>query len=193
MDLIAFIQNRFDLSDAFIRSSGELDKAINHIVQLIRDACCLYMNASYPNSVFLSITACEEVVKANLGCYVGEKKLDQKGRPLFKQHKTKHILSAMPTVAMGNRLQQAIGELEMRRIIGMATSGGFLQLRESALYFQRVNNSLVVPAEKIDRDLARTLILYSIEVFDDSLVGKTSHSIEVRSVTDELFEKIKST
>ena len=193
MDLIAFIQDRCDLPDAFIQSSEELEKAINHIVQLIRDACCLYVNASYSNSVFLSITACEEVVKAHLGCYVGEKKLDQKGRPLFKQHKTKHISSAMPTIAMGNRLRQAIGELEMRRIMRMATSGGFLQLRESSLYFQRVNDCLVVPAEKIDKDIARALILYSIEVFDDSLVGMTRHSIEVRSVTDELFDKIKNT
>jgi len=75
-------------------------------------------------------------------------------------------------------------------MIELAHSSDMTKLRESSLYFQRENGILVVPSEKIDKKLARTLLLFSIEVFDDALVGTTNYSMEIDKETDAIFEKL---
>ena len=94
---------------------------------------------------------------------------------------------------MGQRLEEALGKGELQRIMNMAHNAGFVQTRENALYFQRENGSLIIPAEKVDKTLARSLILFSIEVFDDALIGLTDHSYEMDGITDALFEQIRNT
>ena len=75
----------------------------------------------------------------------------------------------------------------------MTQNAGFVQTMENALYFQRENGRLVIPAEKTDKKLARTLVLFAIEVFDDALVGVTNHSYDMNDITDALFEQVKNT
>lgn len=162
-----------------IEDADELNKAIDHIVQLILDSCTLYMNGSYPNSAFLSITACEEVAKAHIGIYADGTHPDKNRRNVFRDHKAKHQMAALPSVPMGQRLEDALGKDELKRVMNMAQNAGFIQTRENSLYFQRENDSLVIPSEKIDKKLARTLVLFAIEVFDDALVGLTNHSRDI--------------
>lgn len=176
-----------------IQSVEELNKAIDHIVQLIQDSCNLYINDSFPSSAFLSITACEEVAKAHIGSFTDGKHQVKQGRNMFTDHKTKHEMAALPTVQMGQRLVDALGKVELKRIMNMAQNSGFVQIRENALYFQRENSKLAVPTEKVDKKLARSLALFAIEVFDDALVGLTSHSLDMDDITDELFETVKNT
>lgn len=176
-----------------IRSAKELDKAIDHIVRLIQDSCSLYLGGSYSSSAFLSITACEEVSKAHIGSFTDGTHPEKKGRNVFRDHKIKHALAALPTVPMGHRLQAALGKAELQRIMNMAQNACFNQTRENALYFQRENGRLVIPSEKIDKNLSRSLALFAIEVFDDALVGMTNHSYEVDGITDALFEQVKNT
>ena len=102
-------------------------------------------------------------------------------------------MAALPTVPMGQRLEDALGKEELQRIMNMAQNAGFVQARENSLYFQRENDNLVVPSEKIDKNLARSLALFAIEVFDDALVGMTNHSYEMDDITDALFEQVKTT
>ncbi len=193
MEVFELIHSMERTDENLIKSAEELDKAIDHIVQLIKDSCVLYFTGSYPSSAFLSITACEEVAKAHIGCFTNGKHPQKKGRNGFRDHKTKHLMAALPTVPMGQRLEEALGKGELQRIMNMAKNAGLVQARESALYFQREKGSLVIPSEKVDKNLARSLALFAIEVFDDALVGMTNHSYEMDDITDALFEQIKNT
>jgi AbiV family abortive infection protein len=175
-----------------VRNSQELNKAIEHIVQLLSDSYILYSNNSFPSSAFFSITACEEVAKANMGMFTNgkSKTSNDKSKNIFREHKTKHILAAMHTVPMGARLEKAIGKKDLMKMMKMAHNSGFVQIRENSLYFQREQDALVVPVDKIDKNLARTLLLFAIEVFDDALVGSTSYSMEIYKKTDEIFNEL---
>lgn len=193
MDVFEFINGLRNSDENLIRSTDELNKAICHIVQLLQDASTLYINGSYPNSAFLSITACEEVAKAHIGSFTDGQDPDKNSRNVFRDHKAKHRMAALPTVPMGSRLENAIGKVEIQKIINIAQNAGFVQIRERSLYFQRENDVLTTPKEKIDKTLARALLLFAIEVFDDALVGFTEFSFKMGEVTDELFDEIKNT
>jgi len=193
MEIIELILGMARKDENLIRSAEELDKAIDHIVQLIQDACTLYFAGSYSSSAFISITACEEVAKAHIGSFTDGTHPQKKDRNVFVDHKTKHHMAALPTVPMGERLEEALGKGELQRVMNMARNAGFKQTRENALYFQRENGSLVIPTEKIDKNLARSLAIFTIEVFDDALVGMTNHSYEMDDITDALFEKVRNT
>lgn len=190
MNLFALIKQHINTDENLVRSAHELDKAIKHIVQLLSDSYVLYLNNSFASSVFLSITACEEVAKAHLGSFTDGKISNGKQKNMFRDHKTKHMLAAMPTVPMGSRLEKAIGKTELERMMNMAKNSGFVQLRESSLYFQREKDILVVPSDKIDKNLARVLLLFSIEVFDDALVGMTTFSMDIDKQTDTIFKEL---
>jgi len=193
MEVFELIHGMVRTDENLIQSAEELDKTVDHIVQLIQDSCTLYMKDSYPSSAFLSITACEEVAKAHIGSFTDGKHPDKKGRNVFRDHKTKHQMAALPTVPMGQRLEAALGQDELQRVMNMAQNSGFVHTRENALYSQRENGSLVIPSEKIDKKLARTLALFAIEVFDDAIVGLTNYSCEMDKITDALFEQVKNT
>jgi AbiV family abortive infection protein len=192
VDVFDFSKGRLGNEENLIRSAEELDKAIDHIVQLIRDACTLYFTGSFSSSAFLSITACEEVAKAHVGSFT-DGSHPEKGGNFLREHKKKHAMAASPTVPMGQRLQDALGATELKRIMNMAHNAGLLESREDAIYFQRKNDVLVVPSEKVDKNLSRSLALFAIEAFDDAIVGMTRHSSEVDTITDELFEKVRNT
>lgn len=190
MELFELIKQHINTNKNLVRNANELDKAIKHIVQLLSDSYVLYLNNSFSSSVFISITACEEIAKAHLGPFTDGKTSNGKPKNMFRDHKTKHILAAMPTVPMGDRLEKAIGKTELERMMNMAKNSGFVYLRESSLYFQRENDILVVPSDKINKNLARVLLLFAIEVFDDALVGSTKFSMEIDKKTDIIFEEL---
>lgn len=193
MKVFELIGSMVRTDENLIQSVDEFNKAVNHIVQLIQDACTLYMNGSYPTSAFLSISACEEIAKAHIGSFTDGKHPEKNERNIFRDHRTKHQMAALPNVTMGQRLNEALGSQELQRIMNLAHNSGFVQIRENALYFQRENGSLVIPTEKVDKKLARSLVLFAIEAFDDALVGFTNHTYEMDDVTDALFEQIKNT
>lgn len=193
MDVIALIEGLKRSDENLIQGSIELDKAIDHIVQLIRDACSLYSCGSFASSAFFGITACEEVAKAHIGLFTDGNNPAQKGRNFFRDHNTKHKMAALPTVPMGHRLGDAIGERQLQRIMKLAQNSGFVKCREDFLYFRRQSGILIVPKEKIDKKFTRALALFAIEVFDDALVGLTNHSFEAGEITDALFETVKNT
>jgi len=193
MEVLELIQSLEHTDSKLIQSTEELDKAIDHVVRLICDSCTLYLSGSYPGSAFLSITACEEVAKAHIGTFTDGKSLQKKSRNVFRDHKIKHLMAALPTIPMSQRLEDALGKDELQRIMNMAQNSGLVQARENALYFKRENSNLVTPAEKIDKKLSRSLALFAIEVFDDALVGLTNYSQKIDGVTDALFEQVKNT
>ncbi len=177
--------------DNLIKTSKEFDLGVTHVVQLLKDAELLYCNHSYTSSIFLSITALEEIAKVHVGSFTdGKHPTKENGRNLFRDHKVKHKLVALPTVAMGSRLEVAIGKAEVTKLMNLAKNGGFVKIREDALYFQRINDKLVVPSYVLSSSLSRSLLLFAIEAFDDALVGSTNYSMKISEETDEMFANI---
>lgn len=182
------VQRVLDGGTAFhINSVEDFDKCVDHIVQLFDDAFMLHMAGSYATSAFISIAAMEEVSKTEMALFAKEEK-SVKRDPL-RDHKTKEVLSAAHTVQMGSRLVGSIGMGAADRIYDLVYGGKLKGLREDALYWDIVSGRMVVPEDRVDCKFSLELLLFSIEVFDDRLVGFTQHSMDASKKTDELFEK----
>jgi AbiV family abortive infection protein len=172
-----------------IDGAAEFDQACDHIFRLLNEASLLFCNESWPTAAFLAITALEETAKTHLGMFrkSGQNHGDKRARdPLFR-HKDKQFLSASPTVLMGSRLPKAIGDDRVRELIDLARSGELVSIRESCLYYDRVNDTLTFPPAKVSQELSRDLLLLALETFDDTLVGFTEHLFAVGRQADELF------
>jgi len=194
------------LTDAdFIKLLGELPKgrfldsvedfnlACEHIVLLLEESEVLYQRCGYSSSVFLAITAIEETAKANFGLFTSGGDHKRKGN-IFYDHHSKHKMGSLQTIAMGIRLQAAIGQEALIEIMTMAQNKDLLKFRENSLYFEKTEaGSIQFPRNIIDQNLARNILLYAIEVFDDSVVGYTELSIEISKRTDVLFSRVAKT
>jgi len=64
-------------------------------------------------------------------------------------HKQKHAIALPEVLLIGGRLETAIGEKRVRDFLNMAEKGGFVTLRESALYIDRGNTGLKLPESEI--------------------------------------------
>lgn len=183
----------FNSTGRLIESVEEFNAACEHIVLLIEEAEGVFLNGGYSTSTFLAITAIEETAKAHLGSFTGRgPDPESRKNNIFYDHRKKHQIAARPTVSMGQRLQAAIGEEMLGRILYMSSSKALLDLRESSLYFERRNGKLQSPRTITDKNLSRSILLYAIEVFDDALVGFTNYSMELSGRTDGIFSRIAS-
>ena len=171
----------------------DFDKCIDHIIHLIDDAATLYKKGSYCTSAFLSITIIEEVAKIHMGLFIhtpnSNEKVKRSKDPLFS-HKTKQIIGANYTVSMGSRLQKAIGQQQMEKIFDIAYTENLSQYRESSLYIEFKDGKICVPSEVIDKTFSKSILLFAIESFDDSLVGYDEYSLRISAHTDTLFSEI---
>lgn len=171
-------------------TSDEFDRACDQITLLLQDSSLLLERNSPSTAIFLAITAIEETAKVLCGSF--RKRTNRRERrqqdPLFN-HKAKHKLAMTPSLSMGDRLRKAIGDAKMNELIDLADSGDLVRLREASLYIEQTANKLVTPMEVADFATGRALLLLAIEVFDDALVGYTSHSLDLGQQTTDLFEK----
>lgn len=167
----------------------QFNDACEHITQLLQDASLLLDSGSHATSAFLSISALEETAKVHMGMYRRSAiPLKRSKDPLYK-HGRKHELALGPTVAMGSRLQAAIGDERMRELIELGRTGGLVSLRESSLYVEQRGELLQVPSEAIAPKASRELLLLAIECFDDAVVGYTNRTFELSEKTYALFLK----
>jgi AbiV family abortive infection protein len=170
-------------------SPEEFNAACEHIVQLLTDASTLLAAGSHATAAFLSITAVEETAKVHIGMFRwSSTPVARRKDPLYG-HAEKHKLGLGPTVAMGGRLQAAIGEERMHELMRQAQAGDLVKVREAALYVANGVSGLVTPSSAVLPETSRELLLLAIEAFDDGLVGYTSQSMELSRATDELFQK----
>jgi AbiV family abortive infection protein len=170
-------------------SAGEFNVACEHIAQLLTDASMLLEAGSHATAAFLAITAIEETAKVHIGLY--RRSITPAARrkdPLYG-HAEKHKLGLGPTVAMGSRLQAAIGEDRMRELMARGQAGNLVKIREAALYIAQGPRGLVTPSSAVPFETSRELLLLAIEAFDDGLVGYTSRSYELGQATDALFSR----
>jgi AbiV family abortive infection protein len=174
-----------------IRHVDEFDAACDHILEILEESEMIFSRGGFSTSVFLSITAIEETAKAHLGMFTGGgPDPEQRKGNIFFQHKKKHQLAAQQTVGMGSRLNEALGAERVQQLLRESLDGKLLDQRESALYFQRVNGSIVTPRSTITAERARELLLLAIETFDDALVGFSNHSMIIDKRSDVIFSKI---
>ena len=88
------------------------------------------------------------------------------------------------------RLKDKISNENLEKIFQFIYSGELKDVREQVIYCDRKNNNIVTPKDLITQELARNLLLFAIESFDDNLVGWTNYSIELSKKTDLFFEII---
>ena len=177
--------------DRLTVGADQLDDACDHIVGLLTDASTLLEGGSHATATFLAITALEEIAKVHIGMYRrGKESLTRRKDPLF-QHGKKLHLAAAPTVTMGGRLPDAIGEDRVRALMNMAATGELSRLRQEAIYVEANASVLTIPIDSVGPELARELLLFGIEAFDDAFVGYTGHTAELESITDGLFDRWK--
>lgn len=173
-----------------IESIEDFDDACKHVVMLLEESELIYQKGGYSTSVFIAIAAIEETAKAHFGLFTSGGKDSRRGN-IFYDHYSKHKMGALQTVTMGARLQAAIGQEALNEIMMMAHNKELLKLRENSLYFKKTETDCVqFPRKIIDATLSRNLLLYAIEVFDDSLVGVTDFSLEISKRTDLLFNRV---
>ena len=176
-------------SNFYISSNEELNKCLDHVVQLLSDSYVLYINNSYTSSSFLAISVLEEVGKIQMGIFIkGSDSYVRKDK--LRDHKSKQIVGASHTICIGERIKNSISNENLEKIFKFIYSGELKDLREKAIYCDRKNNNIVTPKDLITQELARNLLLFAIESFDDNLLGWTDYSIELSKKTDLFFETI---
>lgn len=173
----------------------EFNRGCDHVYGLLTDSHQLYRSGSFATSVFLSVTAIEEIAKLDIAVYRNEQRTTpSKGRrddSLFN-HKAKHLIALQETIAIGTRLPKAIGEPRVRELLNMAKSGKLLQLREAALYTDNLDGLFTCPVDRIKKQTARDILLLALEVWDDRLVGTTNYTYQLDAKLTPLFDEIAS-
>lgn len=191
--VVSEVLSIFSSPGRLIESVDEFNSACDHIVLLLEEAEGVFQRGGYSTSTFLAITAIEETAKAHLGAFTsGGPDPESRKNNIFYDHGKKHQMAAMSTVSMGARLQAAISAEALCRILEMSKNKELLGLRESSLYFERRNGALQSPRTAIDKSLARSVLLYAVEVFDDALVGFTNYSMKISDRTDGVFSRVAS-
>ena len=174
---------------AFVSTIPEIDRACDHVVRLLGDASLLLEARSYGSSVFFSITALEETAKIHVSIFRRGKAGSHRQTDALFSHSKKHQLAVGPTLIMGSRLKESIGEHRLKELIHLSSSGGLVKIREASLYVERSAKGYEDPQRAVTGRLAWELLLFSIEAFDDALVGYTSHSLQLGWVTDSIFAR----
>lgn len=170
----------------------DFNRACDHILVLLEDAFQCYERESWGTAVFLSITAIEEVAKAEVGLYRREGRIEQvkRGKDKLFNHQEKHKMAILPTVFMGKRLEEALGKERCAELLKEASHGDFRNLRESALYFTNDNGQFVTPANIVSKDKAKEFLLLALETAYDRLVGYTGHTGIIESRMDQIFSAL---
>jgi AbiV family abortive infection protein len=170
-------------------TNREFNSACDHITQLLDDSSTMLERGSHGTATFLAITSLEETAKVHMGMYRRSSNPVKRSKDPLYSHEQKHRIALGPTVAMGSRLQAAIGEARMHELIELARYGGFIPLREASLYVQQVGDSLQTPLEVTPRQVAREVLLLAVEAFDDALVGHTEHTYSLGERTNSIFSR----
>jgi AbiV family abortive infection protein len=149
----------------------------------------LFKDGSYSTSIFLSITAIEEVSKVHIGLFRREGQTIPKKRreDLLFNHNAKHSIALQGTIKKGTRLTKAIGEVNLNKLLDLVEKGILVKTREEALYSDSINGKFVTPAELFSKEDARNILLLAIESWDDNLVGYDEHTYDICKKTDEIF------
>jgi len=195
-DSIKLIQESTKISTVNLigfKNEEEFEKTLWHVKDLILSSKNLIDSKFITQSLFLTITAIEEIAKIEVCIIRGFKNRELSKRskdPLFN-HKSKYHMSANPIILIGERLQKSIGKERLNQIFTGLQDGKFLEIRENCLYFQRNKNSLLLPKEIIDYKLAFEMLLIAIEMVDDKFRGLTNGASEISEELNKIYQNIE--
>ncbi|QXP74690.1 AbiV family abortive infection protein [Tenacibaculum sp. AHE15PA] len=176
------------------KSTEEFEKSLFHVKHLIKSSILLLENKFYNQSLFLTITAIEEIAKIEICVYRGfneRTKVNRRKDPLFN-HYSKHKISANPIILIGERLKKSIGEDRLIEIFKNLQSGKFIEIRENCLYFERNNEKLIIPNEIIDEKKSYETLLIAIEMIDDKFWGLTELASKISDELNKYYSKIET-
>jgi AbiV family abortive infection protein len=129
--------------------TADFNRACDHVERLLNDSYILYNHESYGSSVFLAITAIEEVAKIHFGLYrnnEGAENVPGHQDSLFN-HREKHRLGLLPTVLMGSRLLEAVDETSLLQVLDKTKQGKLVALRESSIYAENRDSKFKIPEQ----------------------------------------------
>jgi AbiV family abortive infection protein len=153
-----------------LHDRDEFNAAAGHVRDLVAEAIILLRAGAHARSLFLTITAFEELAKIKVGHFRsrGGPSLDVKRSkdPLFN-HASKHKIAFDPVLLIGQRLAHSIEADRVREIFSLYANGAYSALRERSLYFSRGTDGLKLPSNEVTLTLAAEHVLIAIEAFDD--------------------------
>lgn len=175
------------------KNKEEFNRTLFHLKNFILGSKSLIENKFFTQSLFLTITAIEEIAKIEVCIIRGFEKRELSKRskdPLFN-HKSKHFMSANPVILTRERLQKSLGKERVNQIFNELQNGKFVEIRENCLYFQRNEKSLFLPNENINNKLAFELLLIVIEMVDDKFWGLTNIASEISNELNKIYPIIE--
>jgi len=191
-DSFKLIQESTEISSENLigfQNKEEFNKTLSHLKNLILSSKSLIERNFFTQSLFLTITAIEEIAKIEVCIIRGfeKRKLSRRSKdPLFN-HKQKHFMSANPIMLIGDRLQKSIGKERTKQIFKELQNGKFVETRENCLYFQRNEEFLFLPNENVDDKLAFEMLLIAIDMVDDKFWGITSIASIISDELNEIY------
>ena len=174
---------------------GNLNRCLSHVNELLSSVIILCKNSCFCHALFLAITAVEEATKAEIYCFRNHKENNGRAsKDCLKKHDIKHKVAVNEDLLIiGKRVQEVIGEELTIKIYDDFIKGKAREVRENCLYFDIIDDSLVIPNTNIEPQLALAYILVCIEIIDDKIVGWTDYSMELSKYFDQYFNEIKMT
>ena len=175
------------------KSQEEYERAILHTESLIHSSILLFKSRFFAQSLFLTISAIEEIAKIEVCMFRGRAKTEDVKRQkdsLFN-HSKKHQMSANSVILIGDRLGKSLGIDRAKQVFEDLQNGKYSKIRENCLYFSRNVDGLQIPTQSISMDSAIELLLVCIEMVDDKFWGVTNQATLVCERLNKLYPEIE--
>jgi len=194
IELVEFLQSSRGEGRAVVDGAEAFNRMCRHVLSLLEDSVRLFESDSFSSAAFLAITALEETAKAVFGMHIqtDSPSATRKRGPLYN-HGKKHLLGAGPLpLHLRSRIIQALGREDAQAVLEMARRGDLVRLREKAVYAEFGSNGIEIPSDNISKQLSRSLLVFVLDTFDDSIVGYTKLSYSLGKEAEALFQRVVS-
>jgi AbiV family abortive infection protein len=177
-----------------LHDRGEFNAAAGHVRDLVVESIILLRAGAHARSLFLAVTAFEELAKIKVGHMRSQGRTTtdvKRGKdPLFN-HASKHKIAFDPVLLIGKRLANSIGADRVREIFALYAGGTYSALRERSLYFSRGGDGLKLPSVEVTLTLAAEHVLIAIEAFDDFFDFMTQGVSEMCEQLNGLYPEVE--
>jgi AbiV family abortive infection protein len=146
---------------------------LSHVEKLWASAAQEYKLGNFPIAAFLSILVVEEIGK------LGNLPFDllnfdrPRGTPsdnsVDRDHRRKHFIGVISGALINSRLDRILGKDVVRKFLHEAEGDEFEKTRQACLYIDMKDGVPVTPAEQINQNRARTLVILAGELMAEVL------------------------
>ena len=159
--------------DTFEERVDSYEMLVAHVKNTWIKSKKLYLDGDYALSVFLSILVIEETAKMNFAwqdLFKKENNNNIKPNDFFINHKNKLFIGIMSACLINARLDRILGIEFIEKMLKLSEEkNGFMKLRNSSVYIDYVNGKIVIPNEKIDKELSKKLCVLSGEIMAETV------------------------